>query len=61
VFVFYSLFLYVYLSYSATFLLFLFLFLVSFFSFPPAALGPGVYSTVNRNDYQKQIRNISDE
>jgi hypothetical protein len=26
-----------------------------------AALGPGVYSVYNRNEYQKQINNISEE
>jgi hypothetical protein len=27
----------------------------------PAALGPGVYSTSNRYEYQKQKNNVSDE
>jgi hypothetical protein len=27
----------------------------------PAALGPGIYSTTNRNDYQKQQMNVSRE
>jgi hypothetical protein len=27
----------------------------------PAALGPGVYSASNRNDYQKQNNNVSEE
>jgi hypothetical protein len=27
----------------------------------PAALGPGVYSTSNRNEYEKQKSNISGE
>jgi hypothetical protein len=27
----------------------------------PAALGPGVYSAFNRNEYQKQKNNISEE
>jgi hypothetical protein len=37
-----------------------------FFSFSiylilPAALGPGVYSACNRNEYQKQKNNVSAE
>jgi hypothetical protein len=27
----------------------------------PAALGPGVYSASNRNEYQKQKNNVSEE
>jgi hypothetical protein len=27
----------------------------------PAALGPGVYSASNRNEYQKYIKNVSEE
>jgi hypothetical protein len=27
----------------------------------PAALGPGVYSVSNRNEYQKQDKNVSGE
>jgi hypothetical protein len=27
----------------------------------PAELGPGVYSASNRNEYQKQINNVSGE
>jgi hypothetical protein len=27
----------------------------------PAALGPGVYSVSNRNEYQRQRNNISEE
>jgi hypothetical protein len=27
----------------------------------PAALGPGVYSAYNRNEYQKQKNNVSGE
>jgi hypothetical protein len=27
----------------------------------PAALGPGVYSASNRNEYQKQKKNVSGE
>jgi hypothetical protein len=27
----------------------------------PAALGPGVYSAFNRNEYQKQKNNVSGE
>jgi hypothetical protein len=27
----------------------------------PAALGPGVYSVFNRNEYQKQKNNVSGE
>jgi hypothetical protein len=27
----------------------------------PAALGPGVYSASNRNEYQKQKNNVSGE
>jgi hypothetical protein len=27
----------------------------------PAALGPGVYLASNRNEYQKQINNVSGE
>jgi hypothetical protein len=27
----------------------------------PAALGPGVHSTSNRNQYQKQKNNVSEE
>jgi hypothetical protein len=27
----------------------------------PAALGPGVYSASNRNEYQKQKKNVSEE
>jgi hypothetical protein len=27
----------------------------------PAALGPGVHSASNRNEYQKQKNNVSDE
>jgi hypothetical protein len=27
----------------------------------PAALGPGVYSAINRNEYQKQENNVSEE
>jgi hypothetical protein len=27
----------------------------------PAALGPGVYSAYNRNEYQKQTNNVSKE
>jgi hypothetical protein len=34
-------------------------FLFSIYLFLPASLGPGVYSTSNRNEYQKQKNNIS--
>jgi hypothetical protein len=27
----------------------------------PAALGPGVYSTSNRNEYKEQENNVSEE
>jgi hypothetical protein len=27
----------------------------------PAAIGPGGYSTSNKNEYQKQINNVSGE
>jgi hypothetical protein len=29
-------------------------------SFIPAALGPGIYSTSNRNEYHKQKNNVSE-
>jgi hypothetical protein len=31
----------------------------SIYLIPPAALGPGVYSASNRNEYQKKINNVS--
>jgi hypothetical protein len=37
---------------------------INFFSMDiilPAALGPGDYSASNRNEYQKQKNNVSDE
>jgi hypothetical protein len=37
-------------------LIFLFYYLIF-----PAALDPGVYSTSNRNEYQKQNKNVSEE
>jgi hypothetical protein len=33
----------------------------SFYLILLAALGPGVFSTSNRNEYQKQINNVSGE
>jgi hypothetical protein len=36
-------------------------FFFSIYLILPAALGPGVYSTSNRNEYQKQINNVSGE
>jgi hypothetical protein len=33
----------------------------SSFLIHPATLGPGVYSASNRNEYQKQKRNVSGE
>jgi hypothetical protein len=33
----------------------------SIYFIPPAALGPGVYSASNRNEYQKQKNNVSGE
>jgi hypothetical protein len=34
---------------------------VSIYLIVPAALGPGVYSASNRNEYQKQKNNVSGE
>jgi hypothetical protein len=34
---------------------------ISIYLILPAALGPGVYSASNRNEYQKQKRNVSRE
>jgi hypothetical protein len=34
---------------------------VSIYLILPAALGPGIYSASNRNEYQKQKNNISRE
>jgi hypothetical protein len=36
-------------------------FFFSFYLFLPAALGPGVYSASNRNEYQEQTNNFSGE
>jgi hypothetical protein len=33
----------------------------SIYLFLPAALGPGVYSACNSNEYQKQKNNVSGE
>jgi hypothetical protein len=35
--------------------------LFSIYLILPAALGPGVHSTSNRNEYQKQKNNVSGE
>jgi hypothetical protein len=35
--------------------------IVLFYLIIPAALGPGVYSASDRNEYQKQLNNVSGE